>query len=70
MSEVLKAVLSLSLSGTLLILLLFLCKPLFRDRTSRRWQYYIWLIVIARLLLPFGPENSPVEHLFRKPAGW
>ena len=60
MSELLKCVLSLSLSGTLLILLMFLCKPLFGKVSNRCWQYYLWLIVIARLLLPFAPERSHV----------
>ena len=64
MNEILKIVLSLSLSGSLLILVLLLCKPLFRNRISKRWQYYIWLVVIARLLLPFTPETSPVSTLF------
>ncbi|MEG1850011.1 MAG: M56 family metallopeptidase, partial [Oscillospiraceae bacterium] len=64
MNELLKIWVSLSFSGTLLILLFFLCKPLWRERTSKRWQYYIWLIVILRLLLPFTPETSPVGSMF------
>lgn len=66
MNEILKIVLSLSFSGSLLILVLLLCKPLFRNRISKRWQYYIWLVIIARLLLPFAPETSPVGTLFHK----
>ena len=27
-----------------------------KDKISRQWQYYIWLVVVLRLLLPFGPE--------------
>ena len=52
MNEMLKLVLSLSLSGGVLILALLLSRPLWKDRVSKTWQYYIWLIVIARLLLP------------------
>lgn len=58
MNDILKLFFSMSLSGTLLILALFLAKPLYRERTSRQWQYYVWLIVIARLLLPFSPLES------------
>lgn len=65
MIELLKILLSLSLSGTLLILVLILCKPLYRNRLSRQWQYYIWLVVVARLLLPFTPETSLVGNLFQ-----
>lgn len=65
MNEILKVVLSLSLSGTLLILLLFLPQSLFKERLSKRWQYYIWLVVIARLLFPFALETNLMTTLFR-----
>lgn len=66
MNEIMKTVLSLSLSGSLLILLLLACRPLYRKRLSRRWQYYIWLVAVARLLLPVSPEGSPVGALFQE----
>ena len=65
MNELLKTILSLSLSGSLLILILLLCRPIVRDRLSKQWQYYIWLVVIFRLLLPFTPEASLVGNLFQ-----
>ena len=58
MNVVLKLFLSMSFSGSLLILALLGGKRLLKDRLSRQWQYYIWLVVIVRLLLPFGPETS------------
>ena len=58
MNLVLKIFLSMSFSGSLLILALLGGKRLLKDRLSRQWQYYIWLVVIVRLLLPFGPETS------------
>lgn len=64
MSVLMKIVFSLSLSGSLLILILLLCKPLFRNRFSRQWQYYIWLVVIARLMIPAAPEVSIVGTFF------
>lgn len=66
MNGIWKVILSLSLSGTLLITALLLFKPLFRNRFSRRWQYYIWLVVIGRLLLPFTPQESLMNTLFLK----
>lgn len=65
MNEILKIFLSLSLSGSLLILVLLLCRPLFKNKVSKSWQYYIWLVVIIRLLLPFAPETSPIGSLFQ-----
>lgn len=65
MNELLKIILSLSLSGALLILVLLLCKPLVKDKLSKRWQYYIWLIVVVRLLLPFAPETNLMGMVFQ-----
>lgn len=66
MNELLKIILSLSLSGSILILALLFLRPLCRNRMSWRWQYYIWLLVIARLLLPFTPDTSVTGNLFRQ----
>ena len=66
MSDLLKLLLSLSLSGTLLILLLLLLRPVYGNRLSKGWQYYIWLVVIVRLLLPITPETSLVGSLFQQ----
>lgn len=65
MNDVLKIFLSMSLSGSLLIIILFAGKHFLKDRVSRQWQYYIWLIVIARLLLPFAPETNLMGTLFK-----
>lgn len=62
MNGLLKLVVSLSLSGTVLIVLSALLKPAVKGWASKRWQYYIWLLVIARLLLPFGPPESPAGN--------
>lgn len=66
MNELLKIILSLSLSGSILILILLLLRPLLRSQMSWRWQYYIWLLVIARLLLPLTPAASVTGNLFRQ----
>ncbi len=58
MNMILKLFLSMSFSGALLILVLLGSKPFLKDKISRQWQYYIWLVVIVRLLFPFGPETS------------
>lgn len=58
MNNVFKIFLSMSASGSLLILFFLLGKRFLQDRLSRQWQYYIWLAVILRLLVPFGPETG------------
>jgi len=64
MNMVMKIFLSMSFSGSLFILALLAGKHFLKNRISRRWQYYIWLIVIVRLLLPFAPEVNLMEKFF------
>lgn len=65
MNTLLKLLLSMSFSGGLLILALLLAQRLWRDKISRRWQYYIWLVVLLRLLLPFGAEVSLLGQVYQ-----
>ena len=66
MNEFMKILLSLSVSGTLLLLLIMGLKLLYKNKFSRRWQYYIWIIVALRFLLPFTPDTTIVGSLFEK----
>lgn len=65
MAGVMKVWLSLSLSGGILILVLWLATVCLKQRFSRRWQYYIWLLVIVRLWIPFATEQNLVGSMFR-----
>ncbi len=64
MNETLKVVLSMSFSGGIMILILLLVVSLFRNRLGRQWQYYIWLIAVIRLLIPFVPQNNLTDKIF------
>ena len=68
MNEFIKILLSLSVSGALLLLLILGLKPLYKNRFSKRWQYYIWIVVALRFLLPFTPDTTIVGSLFEKPG--
>ncbi len=65
MNAVLKIFLSMSFSGGLLILALLWGKRFLKDKISRQWQYYIWLAVILRLLIPFGPEVNLLRKTYQ-----
>lgn len=65
MNNILLTILSVSVSGSILSLLIFLIKPLIKNRVSKAFSYYIWLLVLLRLVLPFGynfsiPGASPL----------
>jgi beta-lactamase regulating signal transducer with metallopeptidase domain len=64
MSELLITFLSLSLSGTILMAVLYMLKLLYKNRISKAWQYYIWIVIIARLWLPLTPDTTPVGWMF------
>ena len=66
MTGVLRTAASLSLSGSLVIAAILLLRPLVRGRVSARWQYYVWLVALARLLMPAAPEGSLMGTLFRE----
>ena len=66
MSEFIKILLSLSVSGALVLLLILGLKPLYKNKFSKRWQYYIWIVVALRFLLPFTPDTTIVGSLFEK----
>lgn len=65
MNEVLKVILSMSLSGGIVVIMLFVVLLLVGKKLSRQWQYYIWLIAIVRLLAPFAPQQNLMNVLFQ-----
>ena len=64
MNDILKLILSLSLSGSILMIFLFAIKPLIKQKISKSIQYYLWFVVILRLLLPISFEGSLMNHIF------
>ena len=54
MKEVLLTLLSLSLSGSLLCILLLALRPVLRNRVPKTFSYYLWLAVLLRFLIPLG----------------
>lgn len=65
MNEFIKQLFSLTISGTLLMFVLLLLKKLYKNRFSKCWQYYIWLAVTLRLLIPFAPDIRIVRTLLQ-----
>lgn len=64
MNETIKLILSLSLSGSILAIIIFAMKPLIKNRFSKSIQYYIWIVVLLRLILPFSFEGSIMNNVF------
>ena len=52
--QIMRTIIIMSLTGSAIALLLFILKPLMRDRLPKLFQYYMWLAVLAALLLPIS----------------
>ena len=71
MSELIRTILVMSISGSIIAALLIALKPLLRNRLPKSTQYYLWLVVVAALLapvsvivkLPAATDNAPVITL-------
>lgn len=57
LSAVFKEVLLLSLMGSILALGILAIKAIFRQRLSARLHYYIWIMLVLRLILPIGIQS-------------
>lgn len=56
--------LSLSLAASVIAGLIYVVQRLASKRVSHTWKYYIWLIVLLRLIIPVAPEGSLIGTLF------
>ena len=66
MNESLKLLLALSLSGSILAIFIFAIKPFISHKFSKSLQYYIWIIVLLRFILPFSFEENIMDKIFYK----
>ncbi|MCC6696669.1 MAG: hypothetical protein IT365_13650 [Candidatus Hydrogenedentes bacterium] len=51
------AVIQTTLQATVLAALILILQRLLRKRLTPRWHYALWLLVLARLFLPWTPES-------------
>lgn len=47
-----------SLIGSFIVLFTLSIKLMFKNRLTSTFQYYIWMILIIKLIVPFGPHYS------------
>ncbi len=64
MNETMRLVLSLSLSASILAVLIFAIKPFIKNKLVKSVQYYIWVLVLLRLVIPFSFESSIMNYVF------
>lgn len=67
MNDITRLILSLSLSASILAIIIFVIKPFIRYKISKTIQYYIWIVVLLRLVIPFTFEESIMNNVFYGP---
>ena len=51
-----------SWQASLLALLVIAVQRIFRNTLPARWRYLLWLLVVARLLIPALPESPALDQ--------
>ncbi|WP_333861773.1 M56 family metallopeptidase [Clostridium sp.] len=46
-----------SVTGSIIAIVIILIKGVFKNRLNALWQYYIWFLLITRLIIPAGIET-------------
>ncbi len=47
-----------SLIGSVIVLMILIIKRIFKNNLTCTFYYYIWLILLIKLIIPFGPQTS------------
>lgn len=51
-------VLKASLYGAAVGICILLMRTLLRNKLDARWQYLLWLVLLLKLVIPFGPQSA------------
>ncbi|MBK1809881.1 DUF4309 domain-containing protein [Clostridium sp. YIM B02505] len=58
LNKIFTSIVYLSLMASAAVILISLMKLIFKNKFSGSWHYYIWLIVIIRLMLPYSINSN------------
>ena len=74
MRTFLPEILAASIAGSVMALVLLGIRRIFHKNISRTWCYYIWLLVLVRLLIPYSPNPGLTGQLAaavrQSASGW
>jgi beta-lactamase regulating signal transducer with metallopeptidase domain len=68
LSEIVRTLLIMSATGSMVVLLLFVLKPIIKNHLPKSTQYYLWVLVLVAFLVPFSvfvslPFATPMAPL-------
>lgn len=47
-----------SLIGSVIVLMILIIKGIFKNKLNCTFHYYIWIILLIKLIVPYGPQTS------------
>ncbi|TCT15429.1 beta-lactamase regulating signal transducer with metallopeptidase domain [Natranaerovirga pectinivora] len=65
LNNIFNLVITTSLYATVVGIVIILSKTILKDKLSGRWHYFLWAILIFKIIIPYGPESqlSIFNHL-------
>ncbi|AFM01550.1 MULTISPECIES: M56 family metallopeptidase [Desulfitobacterium] len=67
MEAVFKIVLTTSFYAGIVGMVILLVKNVLKDKLNPRWHYLLWIVLLVKLILPFGPESALSLYNFLEP---
>ena len=58
MTEIFNLIWQASLHASVVGIVIVLFKALMKNRLNPKWHYYIWILLLVKLLIPYGPASS------------
>ncbi|MGE5543977.1 MAG: M56 family metallopeptidase, partial [Bacillota bacterium] len=58
MADVFQTVLTTSIYAAVAGLAIIMLKAVLKNRLNAQWHYLIWIVLILKLIMPFGPASA------------
>jgi len=73
--DALRTIITMSITGSVIAIILFILKPLVRDRLPKSVQFYLWFVVLVALVVPISrfivlPDSTSNVPAISKAVDW
>lgn len=58
METIFRLVLTTSLYASVVGIIIIILKTILKNKINPKWHYIIWIVLMLKLLIPFGPESA------------
>jgi len=73
--DALRTIITMSITGSVIAIILFILKPLVRNRLPKSVQFYLWFVVLVALVVPISrfivlPDSTSNVPAISKAVDW